>query len=251
MRDRCGTGISIVIILTMALTGCIKEGIAPVADFTYTPGEGSRYSIFYFDASGSYDLDNAAYSLKYRWDFDGDGEFDTDFTEFPKANFKYPVVECFNVVLEVIDPEGNISELVKELCVSNKNNTPYPILDLLPPLASLGTEVTLDASRSFDWEEPSYKLLVRWDLDGDKIWDTGFSDEKTIKRLFNPAGFYTITMEIIDSEGASAIVEKVLEVANTYNEYNYLTDYRDDHVYGIVKIGDQWVMAQNLVYGIL
>ncbi len=245
MRILSGIGIA----LMLLTSACTKNGISPVAEFDYSPDEGSRYSIFYFDASGSFDPDNATYSLKYRWDFDGDGKFDTEYSEKPKASYKYEQVECYNVVLEVVDPEFNTAEMVREICLSNKNNTPFAIFDLLPPIASLGTKVIMDASRSFDWEEGPDKLLVRWDWDGDKVWDTEFSNEKVTNHLYTSAGYYTVFMEIIDSDGASAISEKILEVANTYNEFNYLTDYRDGQIYGVVKIGEQWIMAQNLMFG--
>lgn len=245
MKTLFGIGICLI----LALTACIKEGIFPIPDFNYTPEEGSRFSIFYFDASVSFDSDNAIYSLKYRWDFNGDGIFDTDYSYNPKASFKYPVVDCFNVTLGVIDPEGNEAEITKELCVSNKNNAPFATFSILPPIASLGMDIILDASRSFDWEEPPDNLMVRWDIDGDNVWDTEFSVERTLKIIFDAPGYRSISMEIIDSDGASATSEKIIEVVNTYNEYNYLTDHRDGMVYGIVKIGNQWIMAQNLTFG--
>ncbi len=240
-------GVSLCFII--ALSACIKESLPPVPDFSFSPGEGNRYNIFYFDASSSYDPDNASYSLKFRWDFNGDGNFDTDLSENMRSAYKYQDVDCFNVVLEVTDPEGSVAKMTKELCVNDNNSTPFAIFALLPPLASLGTEVIFDATKSFDWEEPAEYLMARWDINGDKVWDTEFSSNKVFQHLYSQPGYYTVIMEIIDSEGASAISEKVLEVANTYNEFNYLTDHRDGHVYGVVKIGDQWIMAQNLVFG--
>lgn len=239
--------IGIIIILT--LTACIKEGKAPIADFDFTPIEGSRYSIFYFDASKTYDPDNSKYSLKYRWDFNGDGIYDTDFSIIAKASFRFPTIECFNVTLEVIDPEANSSLVEKTVCVSDKNNEPYAIFSIIPPIGSLGMEITLDATKCFDWEEPLHKLLTRWDLNGDKIWDTEFSNTHIITTVFNVAGIYNISMEVKDSDGASATLDKSIEIVNTHNEYGYFTDHRDRTIYGMVKIGNQWIMAQNLVYG--
>ncbi len=40
--------------------------------------------------------------------------------------------------------------------------------------------VALDANTSFDMEDPVSSLKVRWDFEGDGIWDTGYSTTKTI-----------------------------------------------------------------------
>ncbi|MBT4400125.1 MAG: hypothetical protein HOD37_11635 [Bacteroidetes bacterium] len=236
-------------VICLVFTACIKEGQAPVPDFTFFPESGSRFNIFYFDASLSFDPDNSVYSLKYRWDFNGDGIFDTDFSNIPTASYKFPEIKCYQVNLEISDPEGHVSENSKQICLNNNNNAPFPAFAIVPPIASLGTEVRLDASRCFDYEEAPEKLLIRWDFNGDKNWDTEFSNQKIVLRQFNQPGYYSISMEIIDSDGASAELTKVLEVANTYNRYDYITDFRDGKVYGIVEIGKQWIMAQNLIYG--
>ena len=62
----------------------------PVASFAISPASGrTTLKDLVFDASASFDLDDPPYWLSYRWDFDGDGVWDTPFRYTPIASHRY------------------------------------------------------------------------------------------------------------------------------------------------------------------
>lgn len=76
----------------------------PVADFSASPRAGQAPHAVSFDASNSSDPEEK--SLKYRWDFDADGTFDTDFLDDATTQHVYETVGNFRPVLEVTDASG-------------------------------------------------------------------------------------------------------------------------------------------------
>jgi hypothetical protein len=78
----------------------VKQGTKPVAE-AGGPYEGRVGAAVVFDAGGSTDPQDIA--LKYRWDFDSDGVFDTDYSSQPKAEFTYWHGFAGNATLEVYD----------------------------------------------------------------------------------------------------------------------------------------------------
>ncbi|MFH0919479.1 MAG: chitobiase/beta-hexosaminidase C-terminal domain-containing protein [Fibrobacterota bacterium] len=70
-----------------------------------------------FDASASVDEESAPGALRYRWDFNGDGAWDTDFQEDPKAVRIFKTPGLLDVTLQVRDASGLIATLVRPLLV--------------------------------------------------------------------------------------------------------------------------------------
>jgi parallel beta-helix repeat protein len=66
--------------------------------------EGDLETVFEFDASTTWDLEND--SFEYRWDFDGDGTWDTDWSWDPTAAFQFDEAGEYNVTVEVRDGGG-------------------------------------------------------------------------------------------------------------------------------------------------
>ena len=63
------------------------------------------------------------------------------------------------------------------------------------------TEFTFDASASSDGQTPSEALVVRWDWEGDHVWDTGWAITKTVTHTFALPGTYSVTLEVRDEIG--------------------------------------------------
>lgn len=57
-----------------------------------------------FDASCSSDLESRRSELEYRFDFDGDGSWDTSFSSMPTVDHSYPAAGLYVPALEVRDP---------------------------------------------------------------------------------------------------------------------------------------------------
>ena len=64
---------------------------------------------FEFNGSASWDPDDNSTKLQIRWDFDGDGTFDTSFSTAKVIQHTYASPGTFRVVMEVKDPAGHVS----------------------------------------------------------------------------------------------------------------------------------------------
>lgn len=80
------------------------QQIPPTAMVTkVSPDEPYVGDSVIFDASSSYDDSDPVSSLMVRWDFDGDGTFDTDWSTEKTASYTYSNVGSYNVYIEVKD----------------------------------------------------------------------------------------------------------------------------------------------------
>jgi formylglycine-generating enzyme required for sulfatase activity len=77
-----------------------------------------------FDASESIDKETQFDRLLFKWDFDGDGKFDTDAGKFSKVSHVYPVAGNYLVILEVEDENHRTYQvsrivMVHDICPSD------------------------------------------------------------------------------------------------------------------------------------
>jgi hypothetical protein len=88
----------------------------PVADANgpYSVAEGT---VVVFDGSGSYDPEGDP--LEFRWDFDGDGEWDTSWSSDPYASYTWGDDYTGNVTLQVRDLLGLKGEVSTTVTVNN------------------------------------------------------------------------------------------------------------------------------------
>jgi|GEM_PF-6305351 len=121
-----------------------KNNTLPVADFSFSPSSGTTNTVFSFDASNSQDAESPSDSLEVRWDWEGDGKFDTEFSANKTAEHQYQFEGTKYITLQVRDELGVRDTLVQEINVSfgslsgnppDSSNTPfeipYPIDDAL------------------------------------------------------------------------------------------------------------------------
>jgi len=75
------------LMLFCLLVSCdeIIDSVPPTPLITFYPKQGDTSTFFSFDGSGSTDNMSEIWQLQFRWDFDGDGIWDTDWTREPKA----------------------------------------------------------------------------------------------------------------------------------------------------------------------
>ncbi len=93
----------------------------------------------------------------------------------------------------------------------NTDLPPEVVLDILPETEyTTQTEITFDASRSRDAEGA---VLYRWDLDGDGIWDSGFSQVAAHVHRFDTAGTKFIALQVKDNVGMISEANLTIDVA--------------------------------------
>ncbi len=91
----------------------------PTALFTVSPSGGTTSTNFAFDASGSTDNEDPTSNLQVRWDFDGDGSWDTDWNTNKTESHQYSNEDTYTAKLEVKDTEGLTDQYTKSITVSN------------------------------------------------------------------------------------------------------------------------------------
>jgi YD repeat-containing protein len=97
------------------------ENELPIAAFTFEPNAVLVGETVTFDASGSRDPDGSI--VKYEWDLDGNGTFETD-TGSDKASRPYETAGSKTVVLRVTDNDKDTSKRVREVIVDEQPPQP-------------------------------------------------------------------------------------------------------------------------------
>ena len=177
------------------LPPAISLTCSPVSLF---PGDTCSFSL-----TGSSDDNSGPGDLTYRFDWNGNGIWDTQFLNGLTMTHSFNASGMQTVRVEGKDLEGlsgfdevnlRVSEPVTDL-------PPKPSLWYYPSNPTVNATVTFDASGSFDDHTNSNEIPVRWDLDGDGSWDTGWKIEKTTTSRFSTGGDHTVKIEIRDRAG--------------------------------------------------
>jgi len=193
----------------------VVKNDAPFAFFTYTPTNGTSEKIFTFKTGESYDNQFQDYYLEYRFDWNGDGLFDTPYKQKTIWNHKFEEPDTYLVIMEAKDPEGAVA--VTQSYIQVFENT--------PPVAKFAVERTqikvsggyngepvvyrdryyFDASESTDAENPA-KLKYRWDFNytgaNDIQFDTLWSSAAKKDGFYDFTGAKTVRLQVKDEDGA-------------------------------------------------
>ncbi|MBN1592845.1 MAG: PKD domain-containing protein, partial [Candidatus Coatesbacteria bacterium] len=124
------------------------DNMPPVAQFTVNPPSGSSMTLFEFDASDSWDVEDDADDLRFRWDFDSDGIYDTELSYQKTANHLYSSSGAKEVTLLAMDTEGATGTKTDTLLVGN--SAPSASFTFDPESGTIGTIFMFDASLSSD-----------------------------------------------------------------------------------------------------
>ena len=95
----------------------------PTALFTVYPTSGTTSTHFGFGASGCTDNEDLTSDLQVRWDFDGDGSWDTDWDHNKIIQHQYDNEAIYTAKLEVKDTEGLTDQYTNNITVSNGGGT--------------------------------------------------------------------------------------------------------------------------------
>jgi hypothetical protein len=99
-------GASSVVEATLVVNGRPANQI-PVASFKVAPNPANRDQRVLFDATGARDPDGLI--VKYEWDLDGNGTFETNSQNNPRVQRSYATAKVYNVKLRVTDNLGAVS----------------------------------------------------------------------------------------------------------------------------------------------
>ena len=85
------------------------------------------------------------------------------------------------------------------------NRAPVPFVSVDKRRLTLSENVILDASRSFDPDGLASEVLVEWDFNGDGVFDTPPSLDKTQETSFAKPGTYQVVARLTDPSGDSSL----------------------------------------------
>jgi len=108
-----------ILALFLLISGCQQFNEKPRADFSYSPEIGNNLAVYHFDGSLSTDREDSTAYLKYRWDWEGDQTWDTEFSSIPTTSHRFAKGGLHSVCLEVKDSKNNMSHVIKEIKVIN------------------------------------------------------------------------------------------------------------------------------------
>jgi len=108
----------------------------PVALFDFLPTEGDITTVFEFDASGSYDPDDPGAVLSIRWDWEGDGTWDTDWSEELVVYHTFETQGVYLVRVQVMDEDGLTDDFEQQV----------EVLELIPEFGGIAWPLTAAAT---------------------------------------------------------------------------------------------------------
>jgi PKD repeat protein len=183
---------------TSGATGVIRD--APIASFTWSPSAPLTQEQVTFSSNSKGPVNGSI--TKYEWDLDDDGAFD-DATGLT-AGRSFRSSGAYNVALKVTDNDNDVDVVKKRITIRNRP----PVADFSLPSSPRARSALSFSSRSFDPDGPL--VSQNWDLDNDGQFDDGQGADAT--RTFDKAGTYTVRLEVVDDDGASAVAVKQVQV---------------------------------------
>lgn len=201
-----------------------------------------------FDASESSFDCNENETLWYKWDFNNDGFYETEWLENPITSHIFPFEQKYWVKLVVKNSKGLENFIVKEFWIYHQNQPPTARFRVSTYGGNTQTSFRFDAWNSKDVEDSPSQMLSRWDFDGDGVWDTDYSYEKVEYKTYNQPGEYQVALEIIDRGQLKDTAYAKIIVGNGSNETDIVMDKRGGiyDYYGTVKIGNQWWFSKDI-----
>ena len=122
-----------------------------------------------------------------------------------------PRADGIGDVLYVVDPTS-IDRYPLMRPYGTANREPTALFTVSPLDGDVSTVFAVDAAYSADDKDLAATLQVRWDWEGDGVWDTAWSSAKTAEHRYASPGQYSIRLEVRDSDGRSSRTELQVSV---------------------------------------
>lgn len=196
-------------------TVTVVNNTEPFAHFTFTPTTGTAPEIVTFKTGESYDSQYRDYYLEYRFDWDGDGIWDTPYKQKTVWKHRFDTPGQYNVLMEAKDPEGATDVATATITII-ENTKPEALFTVSAEQVRTAagyngepdtyrTKYYFDASGSTDNETPK-KLKFRWDFNytgkDDIQFDTQWASYAKQNGFYDFSGAKTVRLQVMDEDGA-------------------------------------------------
>ncbi len=164
-------------------------------------------------------LYSTAKHFEYRWDFDGDGNFDTPFSKKPYAEYTFARAGNYKTCLQVKneftrEDKALVSDFKILEIVNNQKPLGYfkfqkltrsPHEDPQNPQIFVGDTVQIIPVLQDEDDYPT-QLSVRFDIDNDGIWETNFAYNYGFKWKVKESGKFRGKMQVKDQNGVTRTI---------------------------------------------
>ncbi|MCX6227296.1 MAG: hypothetical protein NTV01_21550 [Bacteroidia bacterium] len=201
-----------------ALLSCDRSakegGNPPVPMVAATPATGLTTTTIVFDCTQS-QSGNKQDKLYFRWDWNNDGLWDTEFSGDPVFKHRFYSKGVYPVAMEALNSSGLTDTCRLPVTIGQGYSAPRALFKITPETGNRLTEYTFDATVTKDDEDSLNLLQFRWDWEGDGRWDTGFNPPYVVKHTYYETGSYQPLMEVKDPSGLLHQYQTKLEVTRT------------------------------------
>jgi PKD repeat protein len=156
-----------------------------------------------YSAAGSIDDQGI---VKYEWDLDGNGTFETNTNNSQTASRSYGSIGKRTVLLRVTDVYGAQGTASVDVLI---HRAPTAAFTFAPSPAFAGEAVRFDASTSSDDEGIA---KYEWDLNGDGTFETNSAASPTTTHTFDQPGTFTVRLKVTDGRGVSDVSTQAVTV---------------------------------------
>jgi len=196
-------------------TVTVVNNTEPFAHFTYSPTTGTAPEIITFKTAESYDSQYQDYYLEYRFDWDGDGIWDTPYKQKTIWKHQFGTPGQYRIFMEAKDPEG-ATDVARANVTIIENTKPQAIFTVSTEQIRTAagyngepdtyrTKYYFDGSNSIDKETPQ-KLKYRWDFNytgsDDIQFDTQWASYAKQNGFYDFSGAKTVRLQVMDEDGA-------------------------------------------------
>jgi PKD repeat protein len=199
---------------TTSKTVNIAPAESPIADFTYSPPSPGVYGEVTFNASNC--IARGGVIVSYTWDF-GDGNITTVTT--PIISHTYQTEGNYTVALNVTNTAGYWGVVTKQIEVVPISD-PTANFTWSPLQPTFNQTITFNASDSMPgWNGSAYPPIVSytWDFGDGNITTT---TDPIIYHAYAQDGNYTVTLTVVDSDGRSGNLTRIVTVTALLGDIN-------------------------------
>ena len=195
-----------------SLSFTIEQGYSqPKASFQVKPETGHFRTNFLFDASGTIDDEDSLETLKFRWDFENDGIWDSPFMDEPTIYHQFEIMQDYTVSLNVLDPTQRSGSISKVVELHRTDTCIVPEFTWTSETGRVGDPFVFDASSSYHRTNPDVELIYKW-LFPEREYSQG-STEPIVEHKFISPGTKRVILTVEDGNGLLNTVENEFFVA--------------------------------------
>jgi PKD repeat protein len=135
--------------------------------------------------------------VAFRWDFDGNGTWDTYDTVARDINYTYNLPGTYNAKLQVTSSTGQTA--VATVTITALNNPPVATAKVVPSNGQVPLAVQLMGSGT---DKDGTIVLYEWDFEGDGVYDWSSTTTGNTTYTYTIEGTYQAVFRVTDDKGA-------------------------------------------------